>query len=93
MGPPPSMYANNVTIFVADRPLVGATGSESVLIDCNCTRPGDGTTPAGQLEANPNDSVPYVLAMDPVATIHNIETHLWRLRTERTTTDGSVGVT
>ena len=34
-----------------------------------------------------------MLAMGPVANIHNIEIHLWPLRTERSNTDGSVGVT
>ena len=34
-----------------------------------------------------------MLAMGPVANIHNIEIHFWHSRTVRTNTDGSVGVT
>ena len=34
-----------------------------------------------------------MLAMGPVANIHNIEIPYWHLRTEHSHTDGSVGVT
>ncbi len=64
-----------------------------MLIDWNYTRPGDGTTPVGWTEANPNESMLYMLAMGPVANTHNIEIHFWYLRTERSNPDGSVGVT
>ena len=92
-GPLPSMHANNVTLVDSVGPLLGASCSELVQVDCNYTRSSDRTTPRGRPEADLCDSYTYMLAMGPVANIHNKEMPLWRLRTARSTTDGSVGVT
>ena len=54
MGLAPSAYTNHVTIIDSVRPLVSASCLGSMLIDCNCTGLGDGMTPVGRTEANPN---------------------------------------
>ena len=76
MGPPPSMHANNVTLVAADRPLVSALCSESVLIDCNYTRPGARSDAHGRYEADLCDSHTWMLAMGPVANVHSNESVL-----------------
>ena len=76
MGTPPSMHANNVTLVAADRPLVSALCSESVLIDCNYTGPGDGATSVGRYEADLCNSYTWALSMGPVANIHSNESVL-----------------
>ena len=93
MGPPPSVYTRNVTIIDSVRPLVSASCSELVLIDCNYTRLGDGMSPVRRTEVKRSESMAWMSAMGPVANIHNTEIPLWRLRTTRSTTDGSARVT
>ena len=92
-GPVAKVSTRDITKLDSVRPLVSAPCSELVLIDCNYTRLGDGTTPVGRTEAERSESMAHMSAMGPVANIHNIEIPLWRLRAARSTTDGSVGVT
>ena len=90
MGPPPSVHTINVTQFDSVRPLVSASCSESVLIDCNYTHLGDGMSSVGRVEAKRSESILQMSAMCSVANIHDKEIPLWRLGTARSTTDGSV---
>ena len=76
MGPPPSVYANNVTLVDSVWPLEGASCSEPVLIDCNYTRPGGRTMAHGRTEADLCDSHTWVLGMGPVANVHSNESVL-----------------
>ena len=93
MGPPLKVSTKYITKIDSVRPLVSASCSELVLIDCNYTGIGDGMRPVGRTEAKPSESMAHMSAMGPVADIHNTEIHLWRLGTARSTTDGSAGVT
>ena len=93
MGPSPKVSTRYITKFDSVRPLVSVPCSELVIIDCNYTGLGDGTTPVGQTEAERSESMAYMWAMGSLAKIHTIEIPLWRLRTARSSTDGSVGVT
>ena len=92
-GPLPKVSTRYITKLDSVRPLASVSCSELVIIDCNYTRLGDGTTLVGRTEAKPSESMAHMSAMGPVAKIHNTEMPLWRLRTARSTTDGSVGVT
>ena len=82
-----------ITNLDSVRPLASVPCLELVIIDCNYTGLGDGALPVGRTEAGRSESMAYVWAMGSVAKIHDIEIPLCRLRTARSTTDGSVGVT
>ena len=91
MGPPLSVHTINVTLIDSVRPLVSASCSESVLIDCNYTHLGDGMSSVGRVEAKRSASILQMSAMCSVANIHTIEIPSTRLLgTARSTTDGSV---
>ena len=92
MGHLPKVSTRYITNLDPVRPLASVSCSELVIIDCNCTRLGDGTSPVGRTEAERSESMLWMSAMGPVANIHNTEISLWRLGTVRSTTDGSVGV-
>ena len=92
-GPLPKVSTRYITKLDSVRPLASVSCSELVIIDCNYTGIGDGTLPVGRTEAERSASMAHMSAMGPVANNHNKEIPLWRLRTARSTTDGSVGVT
>ncbi len=75
------MHTNNVTQLDSVRPLASASCSESVLIDCNYTGPGDGATPVGRTEAQPSESMAHMSAMGHVENIHDnnitLESLVW----------------
>ena len=73
MGPPPSVHTEYVTLIDSVRPLVSASCSESVLIDCSYTHPGDCASPVGRTEANTNVSMLWMLTMGPVANMHSVD--------------------
>ena len=71
MGPPLSVHTINVTLIDSVRPLVSASCSESVLIDCNYTHLGDGMSSVGRVEAKRSASMLWMSARGHVANIHN----------------------
>ena len=57
MGPAAKVSTKYITQIDSVRPLVSASCSELVLIDCNYTRPGDRVGPVGRTEAKLNASM------------------------------------